>query len=767
MKKNIKLNQVKKRLLILSPVVKDGIERESNKDDFEALDDKALGQGGFGQVWKVRNKHTNHVYAIKVINKSYILKENMIDQMNREIEIMYRTNHPHIIKLYNHYEDDESFYLIMELASKGQLYSLLRKQRKLDERTVAKYMSEIISAVIYLHSLDPPIIHRDIKPENVLLDNENRAKLADFGWSNFLESSKTRDTLAGTPEYLAPEMVMKSGHDYRVDIWSIGVLIFELLAGRPPFVFKNDINMLYSDIKNLKIKWTEDFPILAKDLVSKILRARPNDRISLEQAIEHPWFKQTLKNYVKPVIDIDNYQKNTNKLAFCLMTFKSQEEIPIQSKESNNSIQENNNLNSDLTTNNNDNSIVKSIANSYKNTEDSKSTTNKIKIIMNTKRESLKTKEIYGKKEDENKILLDLASLKQELKIKSEELNILKEENNKLHLVLKENSKKQNKFEEDESALKLNKLEKANMLKEIEEKTKRLLETETELNLLKSEQIQITREFKEQKRQIEILQLKKQELENYNSDLKTKITQLEEEKQNDMINYEKKIRMTELKSFERISNPNIYPEVEGNKNEFNVDSQDILKMEEMANNYIKELDNSINNKMNKLEVSLRGKDVTDLEFRTNLIENIDSKIGNLIKKFEENYEKAIEEEKKLYKKQIEDLNSKNEVFRKNMDWYKSQISELFPYKQKVKLIEEKLSNYENMLKDLNENNEILNYQNSNLEKLNASLKELQNKDKVSKDVYRNAFNESEKLFEKYSNGKKLRDLLNFKNINDI
>jgi len=217
-KEEAKLNQVKNRLLFLSPTVREGIERECNKDDFEAIEDKALGKGGFGHVWKVKHKLTKKIYAIKVINKDYILKENMVEQINREIEIMYKTDHPHIIKLYNHYEDDDNFYLIMHCASKGQLYSQLKRLKRLDERTVAQYLRELISAVKYIHSMNPPIIHRDIKPENILIDGEGRAKLADFGWSNFYEDNKKRETYCGTPEYLAPEMVMKQGHNEKIDI---------------------------------------------------------------------------------------------------------------------------------------------------------------------------------------------------------------------------------------------------------------------------------------------------------------------------------------------------------------------------------------------------------------------------------------------------------------------------------------------------------------------------------------------------------------------
>jgi serine/threonine protein kinase len=299
------LNIIKNRLLILSPTVSEGLEREANKDDFEALDDKALGKGGFGHVWKVRHKATAKIYAIKVINKDYIRKENMVEQINREIEIMYRTDHPHIIKLYNHYEDDENFYLIMHCAGKGQLYSQLKRMKRLDERTVAQYMREVFSAVKYLHELKPPIIHRDIKPENVLLDSDGRAKLADFGWSNFYDENKKRETYCGTPEYLAPEMVTKSGHNESIDIWASGVLMFELLAGRPPFVYKGDAGALYADIRGLKIKWTDDFPLMAKNLISKILKVKPSERLTLTEIMDHPWFKET--PLIRPLLSYEVY----------------------------------------------------------------------------------------------------------------------------------------------------------------------------------------------------------------------------------------------------------------------------------------------------------------------------------------------------------------------------------------------------------------------------------------------------------------------------
>ncbi len=294
-----KLNPVKKRILFLSPSVASGHEHEPRKEDFEALTSATIGTGGFGKVYKVRHKVSKNVYAIKVINKQKIIESNLCDQMRLEVRIMYSLNHEHIIKLYNHFEDDEHFYLVLEFAPKGHLYEKLKMMGRLTEKLAAQYMREVFSAVEYLHSTSPPIIHRDIKPENILLDAKECAKLCDFGWSNFFNPDSKRMTYCGTPDYLSPEMIKKEGHDQHVDLWNLGVLLFELLTGRPPFQGA-DQKELFSNILKLKISFPKDFPKLAKDLVTKLLKVVPKERISIKAALEHPWFKSNAE--IRPVL---------------------------------------------------------------------------------------------------------------------------------------------------------------------------------------------------------------------------------------------------------------------------------------------------------------------------------------------------------------------------------------------------------------------------------------------------------------------------------
>ena len=204
---------------------------------------------------------------------------------------MYKIHHPNVVKLFGHFEDNKYCYFIMEFISKGNVYNLLTldKKKLLSPKLVATIMKDVISATYFLHNMNPPIIHRDIKPENVLLNEGMVAKLTDFGWSNYIQEEKERKTVCGTPIYLAPEIIKEQGHDERVDIWCIGVLLFELITGTVPFR-GNDIETLKSNILHLKITWPKEMNPDAKDLISKILKLDPNKRLPLEDMLQHPFF---------------------------------------------------------------------------------------------------------------------------------------------------------------------------------------------------------------------------------------------------------------------------------------------------------------------------------------------------------------------------------------------------------------------------------------------------------------------------------------------
>ena len=300
-KPEIICNKVSKRFLLLSESVALGLEPEPRLDDFKIK--KELGKGSFGQVFLAEHLKTKANYAIKAIDKRIKNNEEGIPYFRREIEIMNKIKHPNCVRFFGNFEDEKYCYFIMEYASKGNLYDLIQKNKKagLDKVLVAKIIRELINTIHYLHSLNPPIIHRDIKPENILLTNENKIKLTDFGWANYMnDKDEKRNTLCGTPLYLAPEMIDNTGHGKPVDIWCIGVLLFELLAGFPPFYYETR-EALLKNIMKLHILWPKypkkEIDSDAKDLISKILKLDPNKRISLEEMIKHPFFTRNCPEY--------------------------------------------------------------------------------------------------------------------------------------------------------------------------------------------------------------------------------------------------------------------------------------------------------------------------------------------------------------------------------------------------------------------------------------------------------------------------------------
>eukprot|EP00742_Colponemidia_sp_Colp-10_P004979 GILJ01005320.1.p1 GENE.GILJ01005320.1~~GILJ01005320.1.p1 ORF type:complete len:912 (-),score=162.78 GILJ01005320.1:118-2697(-) len=260
--------------------------------DFDGVG-SVLGKGFFGEVRKVTERKTGRVLALKTVSKRVIESHNMLEQLKREIDIMYNLTHPHIITLFYHFEDQENFYLALEFAAGGQLYTELKRAGRFDERRAAKYFAQCCEALRYLHERENPIIHRDIKPENILLDASDSVKLADFGWSNVLNKSQVRNTFCGTLDYLAPEMINGAGHDESLDLWHMGVLLYEFLVGQPPFKAPTQ-DQICRRILALDIHFPRDLPALAQDLISKLLKTDGHQRISLKKALAHPWVTSNL-----------------------------------------------------------------------------------------------------------------------------------------------------------------------------------------------------------------------------------------------------------------------------------------------------------------------------------------------------------------------------------------------------------------------------------------------------------------------------------------
>jgi len=260
---------------------------------------KQLGSGSFGRVFLVSHNETKKLYALKVIDKRKLLiSYGKLDIIYNEINIHSKLDHENIIKLYNVYEDDENINIIMEYAPHGNLYELLTKEKNgFSEYKAFEYFIQVVNAVYYLHNNN--IIHRDIKPENLLIGEDNKIKLCDFGWAKEL-TLENRSTFCGTVEYMAPEIVENENYDYGVDIWSLGILLYELLYGHSPFKANNTKNVILNikshiltyDDKNKKVSSS------CKDLIKKLLNNNPQKRYKIKDILEHPFIKKHSEKYL-------------------------------------------------------------------------------------------------------------------------------------------------------------------------------------------------------------------------------------------------------------------------------------------------------------------------------------------------------------------------------------------------------------------------------------------------------------------------------------
>uniref|UniRef100_A0A0A9XG60 Aurora kinase n=1 Tax=Lygus hesperus TaxID=30085 RepID=A0A0A9XG60_LYGHE len=256
-------------------------------EDFEI--GRALGKGKFGCVYLAREKKTQFVIALKVIFKNQVQEAKLEHQLRREIEIQAHLRHPNILKLYGYFHDASRVYLILEYAKMGELYKLLQSQtdKKLPEPRVAQIMKQLVDALIYCHAKG--VIHRDIKPENIMMDSSGKVKIADFGWSVHAPNSR-RDTICGTLDYLPPEMILNEKHDFFVDNWSLGVLCYELLCGKPPFETKT-YEETYYNITHAVYSFPPHVSDMACNLIRKMLVIKPQQRLTLTEVLKHPWIE--------------------------------------------------------------------------------------------------------------------------------------------------------------------------------------------------------------------------------------------------------------------------------------------------------------------------------------------------------------------------------------------------------------------------------------------------------------------------------------------
>ncbi|KAI8800384.1 camp-dependent protein kinase [Cladochytrium replicatum] len=270
-----------------------------NLSDFELV--KTLGTGTFGRVYLTRFRGKGapdpasgmeqQYFAMKVLKKVEVVRLKQVEHINSEKQILGCIRFPFIVNMICTFQDEKNLYIVMEYVPGGELFSHLRRAGRFTNDMTRFYAAEIVLAIEYLHSMD--IIYRDLKPENLLLDERGHIKITDFGFAKKVEDRTW--TLCGTPEYLAPEIIQSKGHGKAVDWWALGILLFEMLAGYPPFFDDNPFG-IYEKILAGKLVFPSHIEPGAKDLIKKLLTADRTKRLGnlkagSEDIKKHKWFR--------------------------------------------------------------------------------------------------------------------------------------------------------------------------------------------------------------------------------------------------------------------------------------------------------------------------------------------------------------------------------------------------------------------------------------------------------------------------------------------
>ena len=272
---------------------------------------RSLGEGSYSTVIAATDRQTGKEYAIKVLDKRHIIKEKKVKYVNIEKDTLNRlTDHPGVVRLYYTFQDEQSLYFVLDLASSGELLGVLKRMTTFDEECTRFYGAEILDTIDYMHCRG--VIHRDLKPENVLLDDQMHVKITDFGTAKILDMPRKSPTTAsddspgsgnpmdgsddnkansfvGTAEYVSPELLTDKRACKASDLWAFGCIIYQLLAGRPPFKAGNEY-LTFQKIVALDYQFPKGFPEVAKDLVERLLVLEPASRLSIEHIKNHSFF---------------------------------------------------------------------------------------------------------------------------------------------------------------------------------------------------------------------------------------------------------------------------------------------------------------------------------------------------------------------------------------------------------------------------------------------------------------------------------------------
>lgn len=262
---------------------------------------RTLGEGTFGKVKYAVNTETGEAVAIKVLDKEKIQKQNMGNQLKKEISIMKMVRHRYVVGMKEVLASKTKIFIVLELVTGGELFDKIVSVGKLPEDSAKNYFAQLVEGVEYCHSLG--VCHRDLKPENLLLDDHGNIKISDFGLSSLYvgdadagSASRTEilHTTCGTPNYVAPEVLADQGYDgKKADVWSLGVILYVLLAGFLPFD-ESTIVVLFDKIQKAEYSYPSWFSPEVREVLDRILIVDPKKRITLKELKVHPWLQPAM-----------------------------------------------------------------------------------------------------------------------------------------------------------------------------------------------------------------------------------------------------------------------------------------------------------------------------------------------------------------------------------------------------------------------------------------------------------------------------------------
>ncbi|KAI3645799.1 hypothetical protein MP228_008727 [Amoeboaphelidium protococcarum] len=260
---------------------------------------KLLGEGGFAKCYEVWDQNGTR-FAAKVVPKVSLKSEKSKQKLFTEIKIHQNLKHPNIVKFKQVFEDSSNVYMILELCENKTFVEMIKKRRKLLEAEARYYMKQLLDALTYLHQ--KRVIHRDLKLGNLFLSGSMDIKVGDFGLATIVKyDGERKKTICGTPNYIAPEILFdrEHGHSFEVDLWSIGVILYTFLVGKPPFQTK-DVKEIYRNIRENNYVYPEGCGIsaMSKNLISSLLSSKPSDRPTIQEIFDHPWFQLNIPKHI-------------------------------------------------------------------------------------------------------------------------------------------------------------------------------------------------------------------------------------------------------------------------------------------------------------------------------------------------------------------------------------------------------------------------------------------------------------------------------------